>query len=167
MQDNLILENFDMFVKDNYELFEEAETSMSVIKDDMYYDSYTSKLMEGIEESDQKLIKNILDRQRAVLLEESSSLMGTPEAVSYAVTSFPMLIDIYSDPLLSKVISVYPSSKPIMSIPRLKWVTKIIDEQGNIEEYEFPTATKLIRPGFKQIDVSTAANIFKHIYYVC
>jgi len=160
MTSNLILENFDAFKQDNYELFEEAETTMSLVRDDMYYDSYTSKLLEGIEESESKLIRGMMDRQRTVLLEESSSLMASPEAVSYAVASFPMLVDIYSDPLLSKIVSVYPSNKPTLTIPRLKWVSKIIDEKGNVEELEFPTASKMVRPGYKQIELPGAGNLF-------
>ena len=74
-----------------------------------------------------------------------------------------MLVDIYSDPLLSKVISVYPSNVPTMTIPRLKWISKVIDHKGVTTEYEFPTATKSIRVGHELISVGQSGNAFTEL----
>jgi hypothetical protein len=103
MKDHLILENFNSYITENSELFEEATSAMSIVTDQVTYDSYANKLLEGFTESESRKLKTMFDRQREVLLEESSSLLGSPDAITYAVTSFPMLVDIYSDPLLSKV----------------------------------------------------------------
>lgn len=162
MKEHLILENFNAYITENSELFEEATSAMSIVTDQVTYDSYSNKLLEGFEESEARKIKGLFDRQREVLLEESASLLGSPDAITYAVTSFPMLIDIYSDPLLSKVVSVYPSNVPTMTIPRLKWVSKIIDHLGNVTEVEFPTSTQQVRNGaVEPIMVGQSANIFK------
>lgn len=141
----LILENYSDFMSSNTELFQESTSAATIILDPLTYESYCDKLLEGIEESTARTIRGQFDRQREVLLEESSTLMASPEAVTYAVASFPMLVDIYAEPLLSKVVSVYPSSVPVMTIPRLKWVAKVIDIKGNATEYEFPTAQSLVR----------------------
>lgn len=162
MNDTLILENFNTFITTNSELFEEATSAMSVITDQITYDSYKAKLLEGLEESEAFRIGKMFDRQREVLLEESASLLGSPDAITYAVASFPMLVDIYSEPLLSKVVSVYPSNVPTMTIPRLKWVSKIIDHKGNVTEVEFPTATQSVRNGaVEPIMVGQSGNVFK------
>ena len=161
--DNLILENYDVFVTENKEtLFEDPATSAEVITDDAYFEMFKSKLTEGLEETgvDVKKIKEILDRQRAMLIEEANSLMSSPEAIAYAVASFPMVVNVYADPLLQKIVSVFPTDKPVMSISRLRWVAKIIDEKGNVQEYMFPTATRMIRPDFKQFKVNTSDNLF-------
>lgn len=161
MKEHLILENFNAYITENSELFEEATSAMSIVTDQVTYDSYANKLLEGLEESEARALKGMFDRQREVLLEESSSLLGSPDAITYAVTSFPMLVDIYSDPLLSKVVSVYPSNVPTMTIPRLKWVSKIIDHLGNVTEVEFPTADKSVRNGaVEPIMVGQSANVF-------
>ena len=153
---NLILENFGGFLQENSALFEEASSSVSVLTDQLYYESYTDKLLTGFEESDKAFFKGLFDRQRAVILEEGTTMLGSPEAISYSVTSFPMILDIYAEPLLSKVVTVYPSDKPIMSIPRLKWTAKIMGLDGKTEEIiYFPTATKMVRPGL--VDVATPA----------
>ena len=157
---NLILENYDIFVKDHSDLFEEALSAVSTITDDSYYDMYINKLMEGLDESTVRRIKPLLDREREMYIEEATSILTSPQAIAYAVASFPMLINIYADPMLSKVVTVYPYDKPTMTIPRLRWVAKVIDEQGNATEYLFPTATRLVRPQFKEIPVGQSANLF-------
>ena len=157
---NLILENYDIFVKDHRDLFEEALSAVGTITDDSYYDMYISKLMEGLDESTVRRIKPILDREREMYIEEATSILTSPQAIAYAVASFPMLINIYADPMLSKVVTVYPYDKPTMTIPRLRWIAKVIDEQGNATEYTFPTATRMVRPQFKMITVGQSGNLF-------
>ena len=164
MNENLILENFDTYITENSELFEEAASAMSIVTDQVTYDSYANKLLEGLEESEARRVKGMFDRQREVLLEESASLLGSPDAITYAVTSFPMLVDIYSDPLLSKVVSVYPSNVPTMTIPRLKWISKVIDHKGNVQELEFPTATSSVRTGHELITFGQSANAFTKLF---
>jgi len=156
----LLLENYDVFVKDHSELFEEALSAVSTITDDSYYEAYVDKLVEGLDESVVKTVKPLLDREREMYIEEAASILTSPQAIAYAVASFPMLINIYADPMLSKVVTVYPYDKPTMTIPRLRWVAKVIDEQGNAQEYLFPTATDMVRPQFKNIAVGQSGNLF-------
>jgi hypothetical protein len=47
-----------------------------------------------------------------------------------------------------------------MTIPRLRWVAKVIDETGATKEYLFPTATQMIRPQFKEIACNPVDNLF-------
>ena len=162
--DNLILENYDAFVTENEEtLFSDPAASVEVVTDDVLYESYVEKLLSGLEESEIKKIRPVLDRQRKMLLEEANSLMSSPEAIAYAVATFPLLVNIYADPILQKIVTVYPYDKPTMTISRIRWVAKIIDEKGNVQEYLFPTATQMIRPDFKQFKVATAANLFTEL----
>ena len=157
---NLLLENYDMFMKDHSDLFEEALSAVSVITDDSYYEMYVDKLFEGFEEAEVRRLRPILDREREMYIEESANILTSAQAIAYAVASFPMLINIYADPMLSKVVTVYPYDKPTMTIPRLRWVAKVIDEAGHAQEYMFPTATDMIRPQYKNIDVPQAGNLF-------
>lgn len=161
MREGLILENFAGFIQENSVLFDDAVSSTSVLTDDMYFESYTQKLMEGLEESEKGFYKSLFDRQRSMILEEGTTMLGSPEAISYAVTSFPMLLDIYAEPLLSKVVTVYPSDKPVMSIPRLKWVAKIVGLDGTEEKVYFPNANKMVRPGYVAMTATTPVfNLF-------
>jgi len=157
---NLILENYEFFVKDHNDLFDDALSAASTITDDSYFEMYVDKLMDGIEESTARRLKPILDREREMYIEEAASILTSPQAIAYAVASFPMLINIYADPMLSKVVTTYPYDKPTMTIPRLRWVAKVIDETGATKEYLFPTATEMIRPQFKEIPTASVDNLF-------
>jgi len=158
--DNLILENYDSFVTTHESLFEEAKSPAEILFDDSYFDMYIGQLTQGLEESTIKKLLPIVERERKMFLEESNSLMAGPEAIAYAITTFPMLINIYAEPQLSKIVTTYPSDVPTMSITRIKWVSKVIDEQGAVTEYMFPTATEMVRPGFKQFKVAQSENIY-------
>jgi len=157
----LLLENYDIFVKDHDTLFEDPLSAASTITDDSYYEMYIDKLTEGLEESLVRKIRPLLDREREMYIEEASSILTSAQAIAYAVASFPMLINIYADPMLSKVVTIYPYDKPTMTIPRLRWVAKVIDEMGNATEYLFPTATKMVRPQFKELQITNQSdNLF-------
>jgi len=156
----LIMENYDSFIKDHSDLFEDALSAASTITDDSYYEMYIDKLTENLEESTARTIRPILDREREMFIEEASSILTSPQAIAYAVASFPMLINIYADPMLAKVVTVYPYDKPTMTIPRLRWIAKVIDETGATKEYLFPTATQMIRPQYKEIDTNPVDNLF-------
>lgn len=158
---NLLLENYDVFIKDHETLFEDAVSTAAVITDDSYFEMYVDKLTDGLEESVVKTIKPMLDRERQMYIEEATSILSSPQAIAYAVASFPMLINIYAEPLLSKVVTVYPYDKPTMSIPRLIWEAKIVDLDGQAQTVDFPTARQMIRPDYKTIDLVTPnSNIF-------
>ncbi len=157
---SILLENYDVFIKDHNDLFDDALSAVSTITDDSYYEMYIDKLTEGLEESLVRRIKPILDREREMYIEEATSILTSPQAIAYAVASFPMLINIYADPMLAKVVTVYPYDKPTMTIPRLRWVAKVIDEVGNATEYLFPTATRMVRPQFKEITTNQSDNLF-------
>jgi hypothetical protein len=157
---SILLENYDVFIKDHNDLFDDALSAVSTITDDSYYEMYVDKLTEGLEESLVKRVKPILDREREMYIEEASAILTSPQAIAYAVASFPMLINIYADPMLAKVVTTYPYDKPVMTIPRLRWVAKVIDEVGNATEYLFPTATKMVRPQFKEITTNQSDNLF-------
>ena len=102
----------------------------------------------------------MLQRQRDVILNEATTVMSSPEAMSFAVASFPMLIDIYAEPMLSKIVTVYPYDKPILTIPRIKWIAINVDEYGETTEYEYPTATKNLRLNVKTVTLAQNDNVF-------
>lgn len=162
MSQHLILENYSDFLNTNQDLFQEATSAMSVITDPLTFESYCDKLLEGFEESEARTIRAQFNRQREVLLEESATLMASPEAITYAVASFPMLVDVYAEPLLSKVCSVYPSAVPTMTIPRLKWIAKVVDIKGQVREFEFPNAQAQARVDMvRTVVAGSNGNLFK------
>lgn len=140
------------------------ENIVDVLSSPTGYMNFKQDLMEGLFESSDEMLRDhisaLMDRQQSVIITESTTVMASPEAMSFAVASFPMLIDLYADPLLSKAITVYPYDKPMLTIPRIKWIATIVDEKGVGTDYEYPTATKSIRANVKNTVVSQNDNLF-------
>lgn len=158
---NLLLEHYGDFVETHNDMLMESTSALNVFMDEDYFASYISKLTEGLEESTVRTLMPILNRQRDMYIEEASTILDSPQAIAYAVASFPMLINVYAEPLLSKVVSIFPTDKPTMTIPRLRWVAKVIDHTGAYTEHFFPTATDLIRPNYREDSLGgTSGNIF-------
>ena len=142
------------------------ENSIELFKSSTAFDMFSNQLFKDVFASDSieesSVIQAIVDRQRSAILQEiqENNLGSSTEAMSFAVASFPMLVDLYAEPLLSKVVTVYPYDKPLLTIPRIKWIATIVDENGNGTDYEYPTATKAIRANIKTISVSKNDNLF-------
>ena len=149
-----ITQNNDDLLDSIKTLFE-STTAYSSFKQNLFGD-----LLENVDALQKDFYGDLLDRQRSAILTEST-VMASPEAMSFAVASFPMLIDLYAEPLLGKAITVYPYDKPLLTIPRIKWVAIHVDELGNTTEYEFPTATKNIRLNTKVVKLGTNDNVYK------
>jgi hypothetical protein len=142
-----VLTNYKRYMDQNPLIFESPEASRSLITEDIEYKAFTEALLEGIENKDE--VRDILNREREMLLEEAESFLSSPESIAYAVSAYPMLVYTYSTPVLSEGCTLYTTSKPVFSVPRLKWVAKIIDEAGGVTEVDFPTVQTEVRPGVK------------------
>lgn len=139
------------------------ESIQSVFGSATSYKNFENTLLEGILNENEILendaVKALLQRQRQVILEDTT-VMASPEAMSFAVASFPMLIDIYAEPMLSKVVTVYPYDKPTLTIPRIKWIAINVNEYGETTEYEYPTATKNLRLNLKTVSLKQNDNVY-------
>ena len=177
IKDYQLLSNFSSIIQENSLDISAAggesnafANAKGMLESAALYDDFTNKLFQDVFESDmsigeQNVIKNILERQRNSIITDiqENSLASSTEAMSFAVASFPMLVDLYSDPILSKVVTVYPYDKPLLTIPRIKWIATIIDEKGKSIDYEYPTATKAIRANIKKIKVTQNDNLFEKL----
>lgn len=134
----------------------ESTTAFASFKENLF-----GELFENSTPEEREFYTNIVDKQRQVLLTESTTVMASPEAMAFAVASFPMLIDLYAEPLLGKAITVYPYDKPLLTIPRIKWIAIHVDELGNTTEFEYPTATKNIRLNTKVVSLGANDNVYK------
>ena len=139
------------------------ESIQSVFGSATSYKNFENTLLEGILNENEILendaVKALLQRQRQVILEDTT-VMASPEAMSFAVASFPMLIAIYAEPMLSKVVTVYPYDKPTLTIPRIKWIAINVNEYGETTEYEYPTATKNLRLNVKTVSLKQNDNVY-------
>ena len=154
-----ILANYQGYMDKNPLLFASPEATKSIITEDVEYNAFVDALLEGTNNAQD--VRKVLDREREMLLLESEAFLGSPEGIAYAVSAYPMIVFQYSSPVLSEGCTLYTTQKPVFTVPRLKWMAKIIDEVGGVTELEFPTAVQEVRPGVKTLDLTSQyGNIF-------
>jgi len=71
---------------------------------------------------------------------------------------FPILVDIYAEPIVSELCNVYPVSSPVASIPRIKIMAYIRGYSGAVTQVRIPTMTQSVRPGALALTVSPAVS---------
>ena len=77
-------------------------------------------------------------------------------ARSRTVLSLPILVDIYSEPIIAELCNVYTSDSPIASIPRVRIYATTTHFDGTTTEAVIPTSRTLIRPDVVTATVSPA-----------
>jgi len=74
-------------------------------------------------------------------------------------TNVPILVDIYADPLVSEVCTIYPVDKPIISIPRMRIRAVTSSYDGNTETSQIiPSAISLVRANEETVFVTPNTN---------
>jgi len=72
--------------------------------------------------------------------------------------SFPILVDIYAEPVISELCTVYPVSSPIASVPRIKIMANIKGYGGTVTQVRIPTMTQSVRPSSLALSISPATS---------
>ncbi len=71
----------------------------------------------------------------------------------------PVLVDIYADPLVSEICTIYPVDKSIISIPRMRIRATTTSYDGTTEVSRIiPSATTLIRANEETVNVTPGTN---------
>lgn len=149
---NTLFENYESFLNENADDLSSPHGAIKMLRDNGAYRDFTDCMLEGISDfSQRQAVSRILDRQRESVLEEAANVSAGGFTHGWAVLSFPILVDIYAEPIISQVMNLYPVSSPTLSIPRVRIKSTIQGYDGQIEETAImPTPHKLIRAGFKK-----------------
>jgi len=103
---NVIFENYESYVKDNVEDLNTPSGVTRVLRDDAAFADFRDALIEGQDESSRNVLTNVLNRQRETILEEASNNVGASVFThGWTVMSFPILVDIYAEPIISQVMN--------------------------------------------------------------
>ncbi len=158
-----LFENYECFIKENSEDLSSPQGSNRLIVEEGMYRAYVEALTENLEPHVKAAVVKILDRNREDILTESANVPGGAFASGWTVLSFPILVDIYAQPIIAELCNIYPTDSPIVSIPRvvIKAITKSYDG-STTDERVIPTARNEIRAG--QVDynvvVATPTNLY-------
>jgi hypothetical protein len=158
---DLIYENYSTFLKDHSTDLSSPQGAMEMLSSQGMFDAYISTLTDQIPQESKTVIEAVCRREREVLLEESVNVGPQSSAIGYAVTYFPILTDIYSDPVISRIATVYPTDKPIMTIPRSYINGSVLELDGSTTNYRMPRNTSMVRGAQANLEIATSpANVF-------
>jgi hypothetical protein len=94
-----------------------------------------------------------------MLLSEAANVGASSFASGWVVMSFPVLVDIYAEPLISEVCTVYPINKSVISIPRMRIRATTTSYDGSVETSRIiPTGKELIRANEETVIVTPGTN---------
>jgi hypothetical protein len=158
---DLIYENYNTFLKDHTNDLSSPQGAMEMLTSQGMFDAYVTALTDKIPAESKSVIEAVCRREREVLLEESINVGPQSSAIGYAVTYFPILTDIYSDPVISRIATVYPTDKPIMTIPRSYINGSVKELDGSITSYRMPRNTNMVRGAQAALIIAASpSNVF-------
>jgi len=158
-----IFENYELFIKEHADEINTPMGAVKMINDEGMFRAYMDSLTEGLDSDVRTTVMNVLSREREMILQEAANVGASSVTSGWTVMSFPILVDIYSEPIIAELCNVYPVDKPMISIPRvrIKAQTKSYDGSTVTEEY-IPTAISLIRANVMTVNAvpNAATNVF-------
>ena len=162
MYSNLIFENYDNYLNEHKDEMGTVEGGLEMLVSDGAFNSYISALTENLNDDQKATIMDVCQRQRQTLLEESVQLGPSSTVIAYAVSYFPILTDIYSEPVLSQATVVHPVNKGTLTVPKAEIKGTVNNSDGTTTTYFLPRNTDLTRQSVEQITTSadTAANLY-------
>jgi len=158
-----IFENYSVFLSENADVIGSPQTAYKLITDEGMYKSFMEALTDGLSDVQKDVVLRVADRMREDLLTESTNIPASGFANGWTVVQFPILVDIYAEPIISELMNVYSSDSPVLTIPRyyINAITKSYD--GTSETVQrIPSNTEVIRPGLVTVSVSPGVktNVF-------
>ena len=151
-----LFENYEHFINEHSDDLSNPAGALKMITDNGMFRAYMDALTEGLEPRVRASVLGVANRQREMLLTESANVPGSSLSFGWTVLSFPILVDIYAEPIVSELCNVYPVSSPVASIPRIKIMAYIKGYGGATTQVKIPTLRQSVRPSALALTVTPA-----------
>jgi hypothetical protein len=151
-----LFENYEHFITEHSDDLANPAGALKMITDNGMFRAYMDSLTEGLEPRVRNSVLGVANRQREMLLTEAANVPGSTLSFGWTVLSFPILVDIYAEPIVSELCNVYPVSSPVASIPRVKIMAYIRGYSGAVTQVRIPTMSQSVRPGALALTVTPA-----------
>lgn len=143
---DVIFENYDRYLHDHKDQVSSPKGAMEMLSSDGAFAAYMNQLTEGLNPDAKDAAIAVCEREREMLLEESINVgPSSSSVIGYAVTYFPILTDIYSDPIISQIATVYPVNKSILTVPMIQITGQVKNSDGTITNYVIPRESDNVR----------------------
>jgi hypothetical protein len=151
---DIIFENYEQFLKEHRDEMSTPSGALEMLSSDGAFRAYMNTLTEGLDAGTKSVVMSVAQREREMLLEEGMSFGPSAAVVGYNVTYFPILTDIYSDPIISQIATTYPIGKPMITIPKIKVRATVNNTDGTTSNWVIPRDTHLVRGSSQNIVLS-------------
>jgi hypothetical protein len=152
-----LFENYELFITEHSDELSTPAGAVKMITDNGMFRSYMEALTEGLEPAPRTAVLAVANRQREMILNESANVGASSQAFGWTVLSFPILADIYAEPIISELCNVYPVSSPVASIPRIKIMAEVQGYDGSVNAVRIPTMLQTVRPSALTLSIAPAA----------
>jgi hypothetical protein len=154
--EHALFENYEHFITEHSDDLSNPAGALKMITDNGMFRAYMDSLTEGLDPKVRGSVLGVANRQREMLLTEAANVPGSTLSFGWTVLSFPILVDIYAEPIVSELCNIYPVSSPVASIPRIKIMAYIKGYGGAVTQVRIPTMTQSVRPGALALAVTPA-----------
>ena len=159
---DIIFENYEQFLKEHSSEMSTASGALEMLSSDGAFRAYMNTLSEGLDPGTKSVVMAVAQREREMLLEEGMSFGPSAAVVGYNVTYFPILTDIYSDPIISQIATTYPIGKPMITIPKIKVRASVNNTDGSTSNWVIPRDTHLVRGS--SMNITLSPNISNNLF---
>lgn len=98
-----IFENYELFIKEHAEEISTPSGAVRMLNDEGMFRAYADSLTEGLDSHVRASVFNVLSREREMILSEAANVAASTFASGWTVLSFPILVDIYSEPIIAEL----------------------------------------------------------------
>ena len=158
MHTDLIFENYNSFLNENRELVNTPRDAMQMLSTDATFYAYIDSLTEGLDAGVAKMIRSVAERERAVILENAANVGPSSTAIGYAVSYFPILTDIYAEPIVSQIATIYPTTKSLVTIPKITVSASVRNPDNTVTTTLLPREETLARGASEVINTVPAVS---------
>jgi len=161
-----LFENYELFLKEHSSDITSPSDAIKLIADNSMFRSYVDALTEGLTPGIRQNVIAVCNRQRQMLLTEAANVPASMFGFGWTVLSLPILVDIYSEPIISELCNVFTSESPIASIPRVRIYASTTGYDGVTTERVIPTSRQLVRPDFitKTVTPAVPFNVLTDVF---
>lgn len=161
-----LFENYELFLKEHSSDISTPTDALRMVSDNGMFRAYIDALSEGLDPVQRAVISTVATRQRDMLLTESINVPSSSFALGWTVASFPILVDIYAEPLIAELCNVYPTDSHIISVPRVRVKAITTNYDGSVSETLMPTLRSMVRADVHNETVSpgTSVNLLSAVF---
>jgi len=162
MSDIPLFEHYEQFINEHSDEIGTPSGALKLITENGMFRAYMDALTDGLDAKVRSSVLAVANRQREAILTEAANVPGSTLSFGWTVLSFPILVDIYAEPIISELCNVYPVSSPVVSIPRIKIMAYIRGYGGTSTAVRIPTMSQTIRPSALSLTVTPGVsnNVF-------